>query len=457
MRKISLGTVSLIALAAMTTAGSAQVVSPETAAERLKNPLSSPCGPNERLMVQRCVSADLVEKLGKPLTTERPKAQTNGDARPGRAAGGFMAATKRMIYSAVPGSIVTYEVINRPKGEQTYKFEKRIVFEDTPASERSELVSGMMANPVTNMVYVSTRGTLYAIDLATDKVVWKNRYDNGQCCERGAVTPDGKTLVVGSNVRDFHYVIDAKTGALKGKIPMPASPGIHNMNLCPDGKIDFGAPNGYTMSVADVPTMKVTKTITFTDHVRVFVINHDCSRIYANENNLLGFEIADVKTGKIIKRIEAPGEMWKAKWADPNLSFFGHGAPQHGIAMLADESEIWVPDAVNDQVLVYDNTGEWPVLDMKKSFKTNGEPNGWIVFGLDGKKAFMASGDVVDVKTHKIVAQLKDEYGRYMDSEKTLEMLFDDNGHLKKTTLQFSNGDAQAVAARLASQKSASN
>ena len=43
--------------------------------------------------------------------------------------------------------------------------------------------------------------------------------------------------------------------------------------------------------------------------------------MYANLNNLLGFEIADARTGKIIKRVEAPAEMWKAKWADPNLQF----------------------------------------------------------------------------------------------------------------------------------------
>ena len=63
----------------------------------------------------------------------------------------------------------------------------------------------------------------------------------------------------------------------------------------------------------------------------------------------LGFEIADVKTGKVIKRIEAPAEMWKAKWADPNQHFFGHGAPQHGLALTPDEGEMWVPDAINNQ------------------------------------------------------------------------------------------------------------
>ena len=88
------------------------------------------------------------------------------------------------------------------------------------------------------------------------------------------------------------------------------------MGLSADGKTVFMAPNGVTMTVGDLPSMKAIRTITFSDHVRPFVINHDATRVYANLNNLLGFEIADVKTGEVIKRIEAPAEMWKAKWAD---------------------------------------------------------------------------------------------------------------------------------------------
>ena len=184
----------------------------------------------------------------------------------------------------------------------------------------------------------------------------------------------------------------------------------------------------------------------------MFVINHDASRVYANLNNLLGFEIADVKTRKVIKRIEVPGELWKAKWADPNQHFYGHGAPMHGIAMTPDESEIWIPDAINNQVLVYDNTGEWPVLNLSKSIKTI-EPNGWITMGLDGKLAYMASGDVVDVKTHKIVGQLRDEYGRHMDSEKVLDLAFNLEGKLVRKVNEFAIGDPEAYAARMAREK----
>jgi len=392
----------------------------------------------------QCMSEDATKN-----SSDRPYRRAgHSDGRlagPGR---GFGLGAKQLIYAAVPGSIIVFDV------KKNYEFIKRIQFQWRPAPLPLESVSAMMANPATNMIYVSTRGHLIALDLLTEKVVWERAYTPGTCCERGAILPDGKTMVVGSDLKDFHYVLDAKTGDVKGTIPTPMSMFNHNMVLSHDGKIDFAAPNGNTMTIADVETRKPIKTITFSDHVRPFVINHDASRIYANLNNLLGFEIADVKTGKVIKRIEAPGEMWKAKWADPNQHFYGHGAPHHGIAFTPDESEIWVPDAINNQVLVWDNTGEWPVLDMSKSIKTELE-NGWITMGLDGTYAYMGSGDVVDVKTHKIVAKLRDEFGRFMNSEKVLDMAFDMEGKLVRVVNQFAVGDPEAVKARLAAQKSA--
>jgi DNA-binding beta-propeller fold protein YncE len=315
-----------------------------------------------------------------------------------------------------------------------------------------EEVSGVAASTATNMIYLATRGRLAAFDLGSDKKVWESTYD-GMCCERPEVTPDGKTLVVGSDLKDFWYVIDAASGSLKGKIQAPKSMFAHNMGLSADGKTVFMAPNGVTMTVGDVPSMKAIKTITFSDHVRPFVINHDATRVYANLNNLLGFEIADVNTGKVIKRIEAPAEMWKPQWGDVKKHFFGHGCPSHGIALTPDESEIWVVDNINYAVLVYDNTGEWPVLKM--TFPTTASAD-WITMGLDGQYAYLSSSDVVDVKTKKIVAQMKDEYGKPMHSEKYLEMAFS-NGKLLRTVSQFGQGRPSAVQSRLNGRAIAAN
>jgi hypothetical protein len=382
-----------------------------------------------------------------------------GKARPRDGFEQFGRHARDLIYIALPGgysdepdsTVRTGEGILVLDAKANYAVVKRIPLQNLPAPLSPEEVSAMMADPVTNMVYLSTRGHLIAMDLTTEKVVWNNTYEPGTCCERGQITPDGLTLEVGSNLKDYHRVIDARTGAVKGIIQTPKSMFNHNMGMSADGKEVFDAPNGVTMTVADMATMKATHTITFDDHIRVFVINHDSSRVYANLNNLLGFEIADAKTGKIIKRVEAPAEMWKAKWADPNLHFFGHGAPQHGLALTPDESEMWVPDSINNQMLIYDNEGQdnWK-LDSAKTIKLEHASN-WITMGLDGKIALSSSGDVINVKSHKIVAQLKDEYGNLVHSEKFLELVFDNKGHLTRAENQFAEGDPAAVEDKRAS------
>jgi len=87
-----------------------------------------------------------------------------------------------------------------------------------------------------------------------------------------------------------------------------------------------------------------------------------------------------------------------------------------------------------------------PVL--KSSFPTTASAD-WITIGIGGQYAYLSSGDVVDVKTKKIVAQMKDEYGRQMHSEKLLEISFS-NGKLVRTVSQFAEGIPSAVQARLA-------
>ena len=57
---------------------------------------------------------------------------------------------------------------------------------------------------------------------------------------------------------------------------------------------------------------------------------------------------------------------------------------------------------------------------------------------------------IIDVKTHKEIAVLKDEYGRrIVHTEKALFMTYKD-GKLIETNNQFAVGDAKAYAARMA-------
>jgi WD40 repeat protein len=376
-------------------------------------------------------------------------------------------AVKHLVYAAEPGGTANGS-LPYPNGgvgivvldaDHGYRFVKRIGF-DVPASLLpGSYATGITASPATNMLYVAFRtpGYLVAYDLATDKVAWTwkgepkvdihyNLGDPTGCCERPWMLPDGKTILVTSSYNNFSYLVDGETGKMLAKIDTPETPVQHNLAVTPDGKTAFISAIAKTVSVVDVPSRKVVRTITYSDFVRPLTINHTGSRVYANLNNLLGFEIGDGKTGKIIKRVEAPAELWKAKWADPTNRLYTHGCPSHGIAITPDESEIWIIDSINTGVMVWDNKGNdnWE-FNPSKGFKTN-HPSGWVSMTNDGKTAFLGSGDIVDVKTHKIIGQMKDEHGDVLATEKSL-LLALQGGKLIETNNQFAVGLPEAVAA----------
>ena len=66
---------------------------------------------------------------------------------------------------------------------------------------------------------------------------------------------------------------------------------------------------------------------------------------------------------------------------------------------------------------------------------------GWVTFSLDGRYAYPSTGEVIDVKTKKIVVALTDEKSREVHSEKMVEIHFKD-GVPVKTGDQFGVGRA---------------
>ena len=349
-------------------------------------------------------------------------------------------AQKELIYVTLPGTLEGSPDANGTgivvlDARNNYNFVKRIPTWNVPASRNPEQVAGVTASPVTQMIYVAARGRLGAWDLTTEKMVWENTYD-GQCCERPQVSPDGSFMYVGSDLKDFWYVVNPRTGELITKVQSPMSPNAHNLNLSQDGKFAFMSPNGKVMGIADTSNHTLLKTITFPDNIRVFVLNHDASLIYSNTNNLLGFVIADVKTGEVVQKVEVQGFGWPEKWNVTPRPRIPHGCPSHGIALTPDEKEIWLADGINNYIHIFDNTKKPP--RQIESIKTTAGPY-WITVGFDGKLAYVSSGDVIEMKTRKIVGTMKDEYGRQMHSEKLLDMLFTE-GKLTRVVNQFGNG-----------------
>jgi DNA-binding beta-propeller fold protein YncE len=113
-----------------------------------------------------------------------------------------------------------------------------------------------------------------------------------------------------------------------------------------------------------------------------------------------------------------------------------HGCPSHGIALTPDEKELWVADGKNNRIHIFDATVMPP--KQKQTIQLKEFP-GWISFSMDGRYAYISTGDIYDGATKKLVATLKDEKGHLVQSEKLLDLDIA-NGHVTRAGDQFGIG-----------------
>jgi hypothetical protein len=238
---------------------------------------------------------------------------------------------RHLLYIGTPGDAGTDNqsgviVLDADKG---YSFIKRISYDLPAARMPAPKVSGIEVSVPLQMLYVATNGWLMGIDLKTDRPVWtfngesapvsRTRGAASGCCERPWTLPDGKTLLAGSSYNSWWYYIDAATGKVVGRLDTPDTPVAHNLIVSPDGRTGFlgsmsSPKEGKAgLAIIDVQGRKVLRSMTFSEMVRPLTINHDASLVYVNVNDLVGFEIGDLKTGKMLKRVELPVEGWKSK------------------------------------------------------------------------------------------------------------------------------------------------
>ncbi len=324
-------------------------------------------------------------------------------------------ADGRFLYVATPGvrdyleygghGVLVFDI------DHGHRFVRRIQSGGVDGTGKPLNVKGICASAATQRLYVSTTKSLTCFDLTTDKILWEKNYEGG--CDRMSLTPDGRVLYVPSFEKEYWHVVDALTGAVLAKIT-PNS-GAHNTIVGPNGKEAYLAGlKSPLLTVADTTSRTAVRTVgPFTNFIRPFTVNGAQSLVYVNVNGLLGFEVGDLKTGKMLHRVEVTG------FASGGVK--RHGCPSHGIALTLDEKELWLADAHNRRLHIFDNTRMPP--RKIESVELRDEP-GWITFSIDGKLVYPSTGEVVDVRTRKIVATLKDENGLDVQSEKLLEIDF---------------------------------
>ncbi|PYV10517.1 MAG: hypothetical protein DMG07_20985 [Acidobacteria bacterium] len=337
---------------------------------------------------------------------------------------------RRFLYVAVPGirnyleygghGLLVFDI------DQGHRFVKRIGTAGLGKEGKPLNVKGVCASAATERIYITTTETVTCLDLRTEKVLWEKAYPGG--CDRLAISPDGTLLYVPSLEKEHWHVIDAITGDVVRKIV--TNSGSHNTIYGLDGKwVYLAGLRSPLLSIADTGTHAVTRTVgPFGHSIRPFTVNGRQTLCFVNVNELLGFEVGDIQTGKKLHRVEVRGfERGPVK---------RHGCPSHGIGLTPDERELWLTDAANRRLHIFDAT----VMPPKQltSIVLRDQP-GWVTFSLDGRYAYPSTGDVVETRTRKIVAGLKDETGTDVQSEKMVE-IFMSGGRAVRTGDQFGVG-----------------
>ena len=322
---------------------------------------------------------------------------------------------QRFLYVATPGirdyleygghGVLVFDI------DHGHRFVKRVATAGLDAKGKPLNVKGICAHAATQRLFVSTTQQLMSLDLMTGRLWWERRYDQG--CDRMSLTPDGRLIFLPSFEGPLWYVVRADDGTELTRIK-PDS-GAHNTVAGLDGKEAYlaGLKSPF-LTVADTRTERAVRQVgPFSASIRPFTVDGRQTRCYVNVNELLGFEIGDLISGQKLGRVEVTGFK-----KGPTKR---HGCPSHGIGLTPDEKELWLTDSFNTRLHIFDLTVNPP--RQKESIVLRDEP-GWITFSVDGDLAYPSTGEVIDTRTRKIVALLKDEKGRDVQSEKMLEIDF---------------------------------
>jgi hypothetical protein len=320
------------------------------------------------------------------------------------------------LYAAVPGvggsinyggvGILVFDV------DRSHRFVRRIPI-PVVAGQPPEKVKGIAAHAGTRRLYVTTIKRLLVYDLVTNRLLSNREYSSG--ADRLAIAPNGSTLYVPYFWNHYWRAVDARTTTLITRVS--AARGSHNTLYGLDGSyVYMSGLESPDLYVGDARTHTVVRRIgPFSASIRPFTINGRQTMCFVNVNDLLGFEVGDMNSGRMLWRITVKGYTQGVVRR--------HGCPSHGIGLTPDEKELWVVDAANRRVHLFDATVMPPRQFM--SILLRDQP-GWITFSLDGRYAYPSTGDVIDARTRSIVATLKDERGQAVQSEKMLEVVFVD-------------------------------
>ncbi len=259
---------------------------------------------------------------------------------------------------------------------------------------------GLVATDDGSLIFITIENTagdegeLLWFDPAQEKVT--HRMKIGPRPNQLACTPDGAIVYIPCDDASW-WVVDTHQSRVIKKIPTGGRP--HNTLCSRDGRFMVLGPKGsYHVLLADTKKHILTGEIPLSDAPRPIALSRDGSTLYANVDTLIGFEIAQISSRKVLHRIEATVPESKLRIASRS----------HGIALTPDEKEVWMCDVYHDRTYVFDVTVSPPRQKDTIVMKGGGY---WLCFSPNGDKCYISEriGDtvaVIDARTKKVLEHI---------------------------------------------------
>jgi hypothetical protein len=200
---------------------------------------------------------------------------------------------------------------------------------------------------------------------------------------------------------------------LVGYVKLPRIQGVTAIAPRPDGQLALRYGNGLG-ALVDVASGRVRYGVkpppSSSDDVHVR--DPEAGLEYSTQRGELGFRVLDLTRHKLRARMTFPGFTWNPR--------FGPNPPDHGLSLAPDRPELWVLDAPNSAVHLYDVSGASPkhITDIRLTKPISGDENpcatqrcgriGWLQHSSDGRYVYVGdSGDVIDTQKREEIANLE--------------------------------------------------
>jgi len=353
--------------------------------------------------VASCNKNDINSLRGSPL----PSAATNQSLD----AVNFSNAVTRKFYEVISdgtdiGKIYVYNI---DKGHHLDE-----VLPGPGSSKIKGYVRGVCANAKTGYLYfsyyASGGGNICCLNMNTNKIVFDKPVTGTKSIDRLTMNPDGKTLYVPSGETngtfDFLWQVDAMNGNISGKIVCAHR--THDALWPLSGPLFQECKStvnneGRYMYKINPNTNTVTKIGLYSGILGPFAIDSKSHYMVNCVTNLLGMQMADITTNKIIT----------VKFK--NQSYGNPTGLLHSIGYTPDETEVWEGTGKGSaDVVIWDMTN--PISPKEKQTIKLHETSGthWITFSIKGDYAYISpylnsngSTEVWNPKTHSYIQSIQ--------------------------------------------------